>query len=51
MPFLPRRTAAFLTVAAALILIGVTAEKHTSHSSVASLSVPEIEDKLQVRYP
>ncbi len=46
MPFPPRRTAALFTVAAVLILVGVTAEKHAS--SVASLSASDIEDALQV---
>lgn len=46
MPFLPRRIAAFLTVAAVLVLVGVTAEKHAA--SVASMSVNDIEDALHV---
>ena len=48
MPFLPRCTAALLTVAAVLVLAGVTAEKHVS--SVASMSVTDIEDALQVDF-
>lgn len=46
MPCLSRRYAAIITVAAAVLLIGVTAEKHAA--SVASMSVAELEDKLQV---
>jgi hypothetical protein len=46
MPFHPRRTAALVTIVAVLILAGVTAEKHAS--SVASMSVNDIEDALQV---
>lgn len=49
MPFLSRRIAALLTLAAVLILVGVTAEKHAS--SVASMSVLEIEEALQVGTP
>jgi hypothetical protein len=44
---LSRQTATYLTLAAALLLVGVTAEKHAS--SIAAMSVPEIEEKLQVR--
>lgn len=47
MPFLPGRAAALFTVAAVLILVGVTAEKHAS--SMASMSVTDIEDALQVK--
>jgi hypothetical protein len=47
MPFLPGRAAALFTVAAVLILVEVTAEKHAS--SVASMSVTDIEDALQVK--
>jgi hypothetical protein len=44
MPFFaPRRVAILLSVAVAF----VCAEKHAA--SIASMSVPEIEDKLQVR--
>jgi hypothetical protein len=46
MPFLPRRTAALFTITAVLILVGVAAEKYAS--SVASMSVNDIEDALQV---
>jgi hypothetical protein len=46
MPFHPRRTAALVTIVAVLILAGVTAETHAS--SVASMSVNDIEDALQV---
>jgi hypothetical protein len=49
MPFLPQRTAALLTVAAALILVTVAAEKHVN--SVASFGLVEIEEKLQVGAP
>jgi hypothetical protein len=49
MPFLPQRTAALLTVAAALILVTVAAEKNVN--SVASLGLVEIEEKLQVGAP
>jgi hypothetical protein len=43
---LSRRNATFVTIAAALLLAGVTAEKHAA--SVASMSIPEIEEQLQV---
>ena len=46
MHFLPRRTAALVTVAAVIVLVGVAAEKHAP--SVASMSVNDIEDALQV---
>ena len=52
LPYIPQRRAALLTLAAALLLIGVTiAEKHASSSSIASLSISEIEEQLQVHSP
>ena len=49
MPFVPQRAAALLTVAAVLLLVGVTAEKNAS--SISSMSVIDIEDALQVGNP
>jgi hypothetical protein len=49
MPLLSNRGAAVLTVAAALLLVGIHAEKHAA--SVASMSVGEIEEQLQVSAP
>lgn len=46
MPPISRRFACIITIAAAVLLLGVTAEKHAA--SIASMSVAEIEDKLQV---
>jgi zinc transporter 7 len=43
--FAPRRVAFLLLVAVAFVY----AEKHAA--SIASMSIPEIEDKLQVRQP
>lgn len=45
---LPQRVAALFTFVAVILLLGVTAEKHVS--SVASMSVTDIEDALQVEF-
>jgi hypothetical protein len=47
MPLLPGRAATVLTIAAACLLAGVYAEKHAA--SIASMSVAEIEEQLQVK--
>lgn len=48
MPTIPRQYALYLTVAAVLLLAGVTAEKHVSSmQEVAAMSVADIEQGLQ----
>lgn len=56
MPMISQRYATALTVVAACLLIGVHAHSHaakesyTHASSIATMSMAELEDKLQVRY-
>lgn len=56
MPMISPRYATALTVVAACLLVGVhahshvTKESYTSASSIATMSMAELEDKLQVSY-
>lgn len=55
MPMISPRYAAALTVVAACLLVGVHAHSHTAKesykqaASIATMSMAELEDKLQVR--